>query len=204
MIRSRDIPTPLVALTGGIGSGKSTALAIFASLGAAVLDCDQLVHRLLESDDVRRRVAETLDMEVIPYGKEGRGLVADQVFSDEDRLERLEAVLHPLVRAEIEAWRKSDVVTAAPLAVVEIQMLFEAAMDDIFDVLVLVTAAAETRRERVSSKLAEKDFNRRSGQQLPDVDKRARCDLTYDNVGDLAGLEAFVRETFDSLSRTTA
>jgi len=191
---------PLIALTGGLGSGKSTALKEFGRLGAAVLDCDQVVHELLERENVRSQVSRELGLEALTAGEPGRKLLADRVFSDAGMLGRLEGILHPLVRGEIESWRQTEAVAKAPLAVVEIQMLFEAAMEDMFDALVLVTAEPEIRRERTAGSLPGADFDRRTERQLPESDKLARCGFSYDNSGGTEGLVRFVRETYDRLA----
>lgn len=200
MSGTTDSPVTLVALTGSLGSGKSTALAAFKGLGAAVLDCDSVVHDLLDREGVRLLVAEELGLGPLPSGRAGRERLADLVFTDPEMLGRLEAVLHPLVRDEIVEWRRSEAVAASPLAVVEIQMLFEAAMEDLFDAVVLVAASPDARRGRVADRLAGPDFDRRAARQLPDTEKAARCGYTYDNSGERNGLEAFVRGVFDDLS----
>ncbi|MHB0915036.1 MAG: dephospho-CoA kinase [Thermoleophilia bacterium] len=201
MEKTGKISAPLVALTGGIGAGKSAALAVFAELGAAVLDCDRVVHRLLQRDDVRAAVAAALGLEALPAGDDGRRALADLVFSDDARLERLEAILHPLVRREIEDWRRLDATAAASLAVVEIQLLFEAGMDDMFDARVLVTAPLNTRRARLEDRLDAADFDRRSARQMSDREKGGRCEYRFDNGGAPGELADFVRGVYCELAR---
>jgi dephospho-CoA kinase len=191
---------PLVALTGGVGSGKSTALRYFAGMGAAVLDCDDIVHELLERDDVRGKIARQLKLEAIPAGGDGRRMIADVVFDDPGELERLEALIHPLVRGEIESWYRRDAVAVSPAAVVEIQMLFEADMHEMFDAVAMITAPKDTRKERRAPDMTAIDFDRRSARQLSEEEKRVRCDFVYVNDAGLDGLERFVRETLASLS----
>lgn len=201
MDETGKIRAPLVAVTGGIGAGKSAALATFGELGAAILDCDQVVHRLLQRDDVREAVAAALGLEPIPAGDDGRRRLADLVFKDESRLERLEVILHPLVRREIEDWRRLDTTTGAPLAVVEIQLLFEAGMEDMFDAVVLVTAPVDVRRARVESRNSAADFERRSARQMPDRKKGSRCQYSFENDGDPEELVNFVHGVYNELAR---
>lgn len=199
-VNARRSKPPLIALTGGIGSGKSKALAAFARLGAAVLDCDAVVHELLERQDVRDRVGERLGIGRIEAGAEGRNLLAMAVFADAGRLDQLEAILHPLVLAEIRSWHASEAVAAAPLAVVEIQLLFEAGMEDLFDARILVTAPAAARRERLARKMEAEEFDRRMARQLPEEVKGRRCDYCYDNAAGIEELNDFVNATYEALT----
>lgn len=191
---------PLVALTGGIGSGKSTALAAFARLGASVLDCDSVVHDLLRRADVREQVSTRLGIGVIDTGEAGRSMLAAAVFDDADKLDQLEAILHPLVAKEIEGWFASDPVASSPLAVVEIQLLFEAGLEDMFDARILVTATAASRRERMSERMAPEEFDKRLARQLPEEVKSRSCEYRYENAAGPDDLESFVRDTFEILS----
>lgn len=185
-----------VALTGGIGSGKSTALAMFAARGAAVLDTDQVVHGLLDRKEVLHQVAHDLCIDEIPAGEEGRRVLAEVVFRDDKRLERLEEILFPLVREEVERWLESDAVTAAPMAVVEVPMLFESGMEKQFDCLVLITAPPEVRKLRHEGTVTLTDFERRASRQLPEPEKQDRCHYVFDNSGPPDELDDFVARTF--------
>lgn len=190
-----------LALTGGIGSGKSTALTMFTVHGAAVLDSDHVAHQLLQRRDVRDRVAASLGIGPVTAGEEGRRRLADIVFADAAQLDRLQQVIFPLVRAELESWLASAGVRRAPLAVVELPMLFEAQLTDLFDHVVLITAAAPTREARHAVRITRADFERRSARQLPESEKRARADVIFDNDGSPEELDVFVA---DLVTRLTA
>lgn len=183
-----------IALTGGIGSGKTTALAMFAARGAAVLSSDQLVHQLLQRRDVRHEIAASLGLGHLPGGEAGRAQLADVVFADEKQLARLGAVIYPLVRQKISEWMESPEVMRATAAVVEIPMLFESGMEDLFDSVVLVTAPAELRRARHAGRVSRADFERRSGQQMPEEEKRARSGIVFVNAGSPDELDEFVEQ----------
>lgn len=181
-----------VALTGGIGSGKSTALLMFAARGAAVRDSDEIVHGLIDRDDVRARIGEELDINPLPPGEEGRSLIAQVVFADDAKLMRLEELIFPLVADEIDDWLATEEVAAAPLAVIELPMLFEAGMAHLFDHVVLVTAPAELRKTRHEGRVGLADFERRAARQLPEDQKRNRSDFNYDNSGSPEELDEFI------------
>src|SRR5205814_6139568 len=125
-----------VAITGGIGAGKSEALAAFARRGAATLSADEVVHDLLAANaEVGRAVEER-------FGSSDRKTIADRVFADPDELAWLEGVLHPRVRERTEAWLAE---VDAPVAVVEIPLLFETGGEDRFDKVIVVTAPEDVR-----------------------------------------------------------
>jgi len=181
-----------VALTGGIGSGKSTALLMFAARDAAVRDSDEIVHGLIDRGDVRARIANKLGISPLPPGEEGRSRIAEVVFADDAQLMRLEEIIFPLVGGEIKRWLATEEVAAAPLAVVELPMLFEAGMADLFDHVVLVTAPAELRKTRHEGRVGLADFERRAARQLPEDEKRTRSDFNYDNTGSPEELDEFI------------
>lgn len=191
--------TVRVALTGGIGSGKSTALLMFGARGAAVLSSDKVVHTLLQREDVRQRISESLNLGRVDSGETGRLALADVVFADEEKLHKLEAILFPLVRGEISNWMESSYVASMPLAVVEIPMVFEAAMEDLFDKIVLVTAPSEVRGARHAGLVGKADFERRASQQLSEEEKEMRSDFVYQNTGSPDELDEFVERTVASL-----
>lgn len=191
--------TILVALTGGIGSGKTTALHMFAARGAAVLDADKVVHEILGRPEVGREVAACLGIEDLKPGYEGRQQIANVVFADQEKLFGLEETIFPLVRREIERWKSSDEARGHPLAIVEAPMVFEAAMEDLFDAIVLVTAPEEVRGDRHARIVGQADFERRSRRQLPEEEKEKRSDFVYSNTGSPDELDEFVCETIAAL-----
>lgn len=189
--------TPLIAITGGIGSGKSTTLKAFASLGAAVLSSDAVVHELLEDGVTRQQVANSLGLKALEPGAGGRRRLAVAVFGDEGQMKRLTDILYPRVREEMLAWAARPPAADAPLAVIEVPMLFEAGMEGLFDAVVLVTAPEELRRRRAGGDT----FDSRAARQLPESEKQSRCTCSYDNRGSIAELEAFVAGVFRALAR---
>jgi dephospho-CoA kinase len=186
-----------VAITGGIGAGKSEALEAFARHGAAVVSSDEIVHELLGHDEVKDAVVERLGRGVVaPNGSLDRGAIASVVFNDPDALARLEELLHPLVSAEYLRWRAqlSGLPDAPRVCVTEVPLLYEVGSESQFDKVVVVTAPDELRRERSAAAVAE-----REQRLLPDSDKVARADYAYVNAGSLGELDAFVAEVMEDL-----
>jgi len=180
-----------VAITGGIGAGKSEALKGFARHGAAVISSDEIVHRLIREDErVKRAMVERLGPEIL--GEDGqidRSLVAKVVFGDRDALLWLEQLLHPLVSLEYLRWRDELAQRPDPpaLAVTEVPLLYEAGSQDRFDKVVLITAPRKLAAAR-----ARVFADERSDRLIPDEEKARRADLVYVNDGSLEELDAFV------------
>jgi dephospho-CoA kinase len=192
-----------VAITGGIGAGKSEALAAFERHGAATISSDDIVHRLLsEDDDVRRALLERFGDGVLDEaGRINRGAVADVVFADRTALEWLEGLLHPLVVKDYLAWREELGRLEDPPAVcvTEVPLLYEVGGQDRFDAVVVVTAPPAVRAARAQVSLEE-----REPRLLPDSVKMAQADFNYVNEGSLEELDAFVARVIEQLSERAA
>jgi dephospho-CoA kinase len=187
-----------VAITGGIGAGKSEALRAFARHGAATVSADEIVHHLLRRDDVRSAVVARMGNGVVaPDGNVDRGALATVVFNDREALVWLEELLHPLVAAEYLRWRETLAELPAPpaVAVTEVPLLYETGGDARFDKVVLITAPEKLRRMR--SDVAVDD---RESRFIPDREKAERADYVFRNLGSLDELDAFVAEVMDDLA----
>ncbi len=182
---------PFVGLTGGLGAGKTTALALLRELGAATLSSDEVVHQLLEQPEVVAEIAERFGERVLADGRVDRGRLAETVFADPEARRALEGILWPRVGAEVAAWRaRAAAQQPRPRAlVVEVPLLFEAGMEDAFDATIAVVADDSVRSERLADRdqraLAERDRR-----QLPQHEKAARATFTVRNDGTIEQLRA--------------
>jgi len=186
-----------VAITGGIGAGKSEALRAFARHGAATVSSDEIVHHLLLRDDVKRAVVERVGNGVVaPDGEIDRGALATAVFNDRDALRWLEELLHPLVAAEYLQWREdlAKLPNAPQVCVTEVPLLYEVGGDVRFDKVVTITAPTKLRRARSVVAVDE-----REARLIPDKEKVKRADYAYTNTGSLEELDAFVISVMDDL-----
>ncbi len=186
-----------VAITGGIGAGKSEALAAFRRHGAATVSSDEIVHELLRRDDVKQAIVDRLGLGVVgPDGELDRGAIGSAVFDDREALDWLERLLHPLVSAEYLRWRDqlAELPNPPRVCVTEVPLLYEAGSESSFDKVVVITAPAQLRRAR--SPVASVDRERRL---LPDREKAARADFVYRNLGTLEELDAFVASVMHDL-----
>jgi dephospho-CoA kinase len=177
----------LLGLTGGIGAGKSTALAAFAQLGCPTLSSDAVVHALYLEPEVRAAVVEHFGRGVLGGdGEVDRAALGARVFADDAERRWLEQLLHPRVDAALERWRgEQELAHPGALLVHEVPLLYEAGLADRYDAVVLITAPAELRSAH---------FEQRAATQLPEADKAAQADHVYVNDGTPAELERWVAD----------
>ena len=188
-----------VAVTGGIGAGKSEALASFARHGAAVISSDEIVHELLRSDtEVQAAVRERWGDSML--GSDGgvdRDRVANVVFTDRRELEWLESLLHPRVVATYLRWREQlgELPDPPAVCVTEVPLLYEVGGEERFDAVVVVTASPEVRISRRIRPMQD-----REQRLIPDEEKVERADFAFFNDGSLEELDAFVADVIGTLS----
>jgi dephospho-CoA kinase len=180
-----------VAITGGIGAGKSEALAAFARHGAATVSSDEIVHRLLRDDaEVREELLGRFGERILDdAGQVNRAAIAEIVFVDPEALAWLEGLLHPRVTREYLEWREqlAEVPNPPSVCATEVPLLYEVGGQERFDVVVVVTAPADVRAKRTQVAAGE-----REPRLLPDTVKVAQADFAYVNDGSLEELDAFV------------
>jgi dephospho-CoA kinase len=180
--------TRFIGLTGGIGAGKSEALAAAERLGAATLSTDRITHDLLGSDEVRDLLVERWGSEVAPGGEVDRAKVAALVFDRPEELRWLESVLHPRVGTAVVNWRES-LDPSVEVAVVEVPLLFEAGMEGAFDSTLAVIASDRVRELRLRDR-GQPGLEGREERQLSQDEKAARADVVIENDGTIEQLEA--------------
>jgi dephospho-CoA kinase len=189
-----------VAITGGIGAGKSTALEAFRRHGAATVSSDEIVHHLLATEDaVRDALVERLGSQILGSdGRPDRRAIARIVFRDRAALEFLEALLHPLVSREYLHWRDQLAGLDDPpsVCVTEVPLLYESGAESRFDRVVVITAPRRVREVRRHEAIDE-----REERLLPDRVKVRKADYHYRNVGTPDDLDAWVAGLMSRLSQ---
>jgi dephospho-CoA kinase len=192
----KDIPR--LAVTGGIGSGKSTATAYLDSLGASCVSTDAVVHALLAEPEIVEELRRHFGESVISDEAVDRPALARVVFRDLEALDWLESLLHPHVRRLVDEWavEQSRLQSPPALLVAEVPLLFESGFDRDFDYVLLVTAPESVRRRRLVDKMSGSEFGRRSRRQLDETVKAARSDFVIDNGGSRAQLKGAVAEVY--------
>jgi dephospho-CoA kinase len=190
----------VLGLTGSIGMGKSTVAQMFADEGVPVFDADAAVHRLQGPEGA---LVETIEAHFPgttgPAGVD-RGALAERVLGEPEALRRLEALVHPAVAREREAFLADN--AAQPLVLLDIPLLFEAGGAERVDKIAVVSAPAEVQRERVLARrgMTEEKFERILARQLPDAEKRARADFVIPTGGSLEETRRAVRRILACLT----
>ena len=184
----------VLGLTGSLGMGKSTTAAFFADAGVPVHDADAAVHALYEGEAVP--AIEAAFPGTTAGGKVDRVKLAAAVVDDPAALRRLEAIVHPLVRAAETRFLAQAQARGAKVAVLDIPLLFETAGDERVDAVVVVTAPAETQRQRVLERpgMTPEKLEALLARQLADGEKRARADFVVDTSRGFDAARAQVRE----------
>lgn len=184
----------ILCLTGSLGMGKSTAAKFFAAAGVPVHDSDAVVHALYAGE------AAPLIEAAFPgstnNGKVDRTRLATMVLNDSAALARLEAIVHPLVFASREKFLAEAQARGAPVAVLDVPLLFETGADSRCDAVVVVSAPAEVQRRRAFERpgMTEDKFAAILRQQMPDAEKRRRAGFILDSSQDFEHTRAQIAD----------
>lgn len=190
----------ILGLTGSIGMGKSTVAAMFAALGVPVFDADACVHRLQGPGGALLGAIEAEFPGTTGQNGVDRPALGARVFGDDEAMARLEAIVHPAVAAEREAFLVEH--SGARLVVFDIPLLFETHREGGLDGIVVVSADAATQRSRVLARpnMTPERFAEILARQLPDAEKRARADFVIDTGHSLAETRNKVAELVSKLT----
>lgn len=188
-----------VGLTGSIGMGKSTTAQMFRDEGIAVLDSDQIVHDLYRGAAVAPIAAAFPD--VVVDGVVDRSALGAHVLSDPAAMEKLEAIVHPLVWAARDAFIQQRQAQGDWIVVYDVPLLFETGADKNVDAIVVVTAPPELQKQRVLIRpgMTQEKFEAIVGKQTPDTEKRARADFIVETGEGLDAARAQVRHILKTL-----
>ncbi|TGQ74592.1 MAG: dephospho-CoA kinase [Mesorhizobium sp.] len=190
----------VLGLTGSIGMGKSTTAKMFSDAGVPVHDSDETVHRLYSGKAVP--LVEAAFPGTTADGVVDRVKLGARVLGDAAALKQLEAIIHPLVRADADAFLARHRAAGAPIAVLDIPLLFETGGRGRVDKVVVVTASAEIQRERVLARpgMTEEKLASILAKQVPDAEKRRLADFIIDTGEGLEVARAAVGEVIAKLS----
>ena len=183
----------VLGLTGSIGMGKSTTARMFMDEGVPVHDSDEAVHRLYSG--VAAPLIEARFPGTVVDGTVDREKLSKAVLGNPEALRDLERIVHPLVRADADAFLARHREAGAPLAVLDIPLLFETGGRERVDRVVVVTAPAQVQRERVLARpgMTEEKFAAILARQVPDAEKRAKADHVIDTGRGMEAARAAVK-----------
>jgi dephospho-CoA kinase len=184
------VPPPFVGLTGGIGAGKSEALAALERLGAATISADAVVHELYDDPEVRAAVVARWGDEVAPDGRVDRSAVARRAFATDEDRGWLEQLIWPKVGERIAEWRAVESQKEPPprALVVETPLLFEAGLESGYDATIAVVADEAVGAERAAAR-GHAALDERTARQLTQAQKAERATYAVDNSRTLRELE---------------
>ncbi len=190
----------VLGLTGSLGMGKTTTAKMFADEGVPVFDADAIVHRLYEGEAVP--LIEAAFPGTTADGRVDRTRLSARVIGMTEALKKLEAIVHPLVRDAREKFLAEAEEKGAPVAVLDIPLLFETRGHGLISKIVVVSAPADVQRDRVLARpeMTEEKFEAMLERQVPDSEKRRRADFVIDTSH---GVEA-AREAVRAILRTLA
>ncbi|TPK71853.1 dephospho-CoA kinase [Mesorhizobium sp. B2-4-15] len=190
----------VLGLTGSIGMGKSTTARMFAEAGVPVHDSDETVHRLYAGKAAP--LVEAAFPGTTSVGGVDRAKLGARVLGDATALKRLEAIIHPLVRADADAFLAKHRNASESIAVLDIPLLFETGGRNRVDKVVVVTAPAEIQRQRVLARpgMTEEKLASILAKQVPDAEKREMADFIIDTGQGLDAARAAVAAIIAELS----
>lgn len=191
----------VLGLTGSIGMGKSTTAKLFAEAGVPVYDADATVHKIYENEAVSA-IEEAFPGTTVG-GKVDRALLSAKVVHDPAAMKRLEAIVHPMLRAHHQQFLDDAESSGAPVAVVDVPLLFETGGEKRVDAVVVVTTSPEVQRERILARdnMTPEKLDAILARQMPDAEKRKRADFVVDTSNGLDPVRLQIREILEAAAK---
>ncbi len=184
----------ILGLTGSIGMGKSTTAKLFAEAGVPVYDADAAVHMLYEGEAVS--AIEAAFPGTTANGKVDRNKLSARVVHDPAAIKRLEQIVHPMLGASRQKFLDDAERSGAPVAVVDVPLLFETGGEKRVDAVVVVTTTPELQRQRILARdnMTSEKLDAILARQLPDAEKRRRADFVVDTSDGLEPVRLRIRD----------
>jgi len=180
-----------VAITGGIGAGKSKVSDFLMKEGFPVLRADDIAKDLMQNNaDVKKLIIQEFGDESYKDGKLNKKYLSDKIFNDEDNVDKINAIVHPIVMEKINELCEKEF-SISNLVFVEIPLLFESELQDFFDYTILVFADEDIRIKRTIERgnISEADVKKRMQFQIPDEEKKDKVDFVIENNSSIEDLE---------------
>lgn len=193
----------VLGLTGSIGMGKSTTAQLFAEAGVPVYDADAAVHRLYEGEGVP--AIEAAFPGTTANGKVDRNRLSARVVHDSAAMKRLEEIVHPMLGASRQKFLGDAEQSGAPVAVVDVPLLFETGGEKRVDAVVVVTTSSELQRERILARpnMTEEKLAAILARQMPDAEKRKRAHFVVDTSHGLDPVRVRIRDILAEAAKMT-
>ena len=191
----------ILGLTGSIGMGKSTTAKLFEEAGVPVYDADAAVHKIYEGEAAP--AIEAAFPGTTADGKVDRNKLSAKVVHDPAAMKRLEQIVHPMLGASRQKFLHDAEQSGAPVAVVDVPLLFETGGEKRVDAVVVVTTTPESQRERILARgtMTNEALDAILARQLPDAEKRKRADFVVDTSHGLDPVRARIRDILDQAAK---
>jgi dephospho-CoA kinase len=191
----------ILGLTGSIGMGKSTTAKLFEEAGVPVYDADAAVHKIYEGEAAP--AIEAAFPGTTADGKVDRNMLSEKVVHDPAAMKRLEQIVHPMLGATRQRFLHEAEQSGAPVAVVDVPLLFETGGEKRVDAVVVVTTTPEIQRQRILSRdnMTGEKLDAILARQLPDAEKRKRADFVVDTSHGLDPVRARIRDILDQAAK---
>jgi dephospho-CoA kinase len=189
----------ILGLTGSIGMGKSTTAKLFAEAGVPVYDADATVHRIYEGEAAPAIEAAFPGTTV--NGKVDRARLSERVMHDPAAIRRLEQIVHPMLRSHHQKFLEEAEKSGAPVALVDVPLLYETGGETRVDAVIVVTTSREIQRERILARenMTGEKLDAILARQLPDAEKRKRADFVVDTSHGLDPVRSRIRDILDQV-----
>ena len=188
-----------VGLTGGIATGKSTVKEIFKQLGAYVIDADEIVKRLWQNEKIQKKAEEILGIKVMEEnGSLKAKKIANVIFKNKEKKEKLEQLFHPEVFKYIQSWFKEiEKKDKNAVAIAEVPLMLETRSYKNYDIVILIYAPKEIQIKRLLKKgYTLEEAIQRINSQMDIEEKRKYTDIVIENTSNLKDLKKQVEKTF--------
>jgi dephospho-CoA kinase len=193
----------IIGLTGSIGMGKTTTARLFAEEGVPVHDADAAVHQLYQGEAAG--AIEAAFPGTTREGKVDRTVLGKRVVGDPPAMRLLEAIVHPMVREAEKRFLAAAAASGAPVAVLDIPLLFETGGESRVDAVVVVSAPGRVQRARVLERgMSQAQFEALLARQMPDAEKRRRADFVVDSSKGIEPARAQVRAILTAVAKMPA
>ncbi len=184
-----------IAVTGGIGTGKSEVCRVFKEAGYKTLNADTISKEVLSSDKyVQSRIIKAFGEKAFIKGKPDKEFLSKIIFNDPAQLQKINSIIHPVVIKKILHQAKNEL-NKNNIVFVESALIFEAKREKMFDLILLVTSTSKNKIERVAARdgLSHSEIKKRMTNQMPEAEKRQKADFVLKNDGDIKELRIKAR-----------
>jgi len=180
-----------IAVTGNIGSGKSSFCKFLEEMNYTVIKADEIAKDLLANNEkVKKEIIKHFGNSAYNGKEINKKYLADKIFSDQSNLNKINSIIHPLVIEKVDFLMNKQLQTS-DLVFHEAALIYEADIEDLFDIVVLISANYNVRMERkkIHDNFSEEEFSKRESNQIPEEEKKKRADFVFANNGTLQELK---------------